>query len=189
MNIDYALEVKTKHGLKNGDAFTLSIGCYGYEMRFIGSYIEKSPYNKNQWKKVTDEEASSILHMMEDKYCKVYKKKEELGSADFFGLHQAIGVPKNALELTVEEVVDNDVIQNEEEDMVNHPSHYCDGGIETADFIEAKKLDWHLGNALKYISRAGKKHKDKEIEDLEKAVWYIERKIKNLKAEKEGVTA
>ncbi len=42
-------------------------------------------------------------------------------------------------------------------DMINRPDHYIDGGIETIDFIEAKKLDYHLGNVVKYISRAGKK--------------------------------
>ena len=65
-------------------------------------------------------------------------------------------------------------------DAVNHPSHYTDGGIETIDFIEAKKLPYHLGNAVKYISRAGKKDQNKNIEDLQKAVWYIERYIKVL---------
>ena len=65
-------------------------------------------------------------------------------------------------------------------DVVNHPSHYTDGGIETIDFIEAKKLPYHLGNAVKYISRAGKKDQNKTIEDLQKAVWYIERYIKVL---------
>ena len=62
-----------------------------------------------------------------------------------------------------------------EHDPVNHPSHYCDGGIETIDFIEAKNLPYHLGNAVKYISRAGKK--DDEVQDLKKAVWYINRYI------------
>lgn len=62
-------------------------------------------------------------------------------------------------------------------DAVNHPEHYTDGGIETIDFIEAKKLPYHLGNAVKYISRAGKKDKNKTVEDLKKAVWYIERYI------------
>jgi hypothetical protein len=66
------------------------------------------------------------------------------------------------------------------EDIVNRPSHYTDGGIETIDFIEAKKLPYHLGNAVKYISRAGKKDKGKTVEDLQKAVWYIERYIKQL---------
>ena len=69
-------------------------------------------------------------------------------------------------------------------DAVNHPSHYTDGGIETIDFIEAKKMPYHLGNAVKYISRAGKKDQNKTIEDLQKAVWYIERYIKVLEGEK-----
>ena len=65
-------------------------------------------------------------------------------------------------------------------DMVNNPSHYTDGGIETIDFIEAKKLPYHLGNAVKYISRAGKKDPEKTVEDLKKAVWYINRYISKL---------
>lgn len=67
------------------------------------------------------------------------------------------------------------------DDPVQHPAHYTDGGIEVIDYIEAKGLGYHLGNAVKYISRAGKKDPAKTIEDLEKAVWYIKRKIKLLK--------
>lgn len=66
-------------------------------------------------------------------------------------------------------------------DPVNHPSHYTDGKIEVIDFIEDKQLGFCLGNAVKYISRAGKKNPDKEIEDLEKARWYLDRHINNLK--------
>lgn len=66
-------------------------------------------------------------------------------------------------------------------DHVNHPSHYTDGKIEVIDFIEDKKLNYHRGNAIKYISRAGKKNKNKEIEDLQKAVWYLNREIDRLK--------
>jgi len=75
------------------------------------------------------------------------------------------------------------------EDPVNHPSYYADGKIEVIDYIEDKKLDYHLGTAVKYISRAGKKHergmtdKEKEIQDLQKAVWFINRKIELLKNE------
>lgn len=54
-------------------------------------------------------------------------------------------------------------------DNVNSPAHYSDGKIEVIDFIEDKKLNYHRGNVIKYISRAGKKDKTKEIEDLEKA--------------------
>jgi hypothetical protein len=65
-------------------------------------------------------------------------------------------------------------------DIINHPSHYTDGKIEVIDFIEDKQLNFHRGNAIKYIARAGKKNKEKEIEDLEKAAWYINREIQRL---------
>lgn len=63
-------------------------------------------------------------------------------------------------------------------DMVDQPPHYKDGGIETIDFIEAKKLGFNLGNAVKYISRAGKKND--ALEDLKKARWYLNREINNM---------
>lgn len=62
-------------------------------------------------------------------------------------------------------------------DNVNHPAHYTDGKIEVIDFIEDKHLGYHLGNAVKYISRAGKKDPEKTCEDLRKAVWYLNRYI------------
>ena len=67
--------------------------------------------------------------------------------------------------------------------MVNHPGHYQFGDnniYEAIKVIEAWGLDFHLGNTVKYISRAGKKNPDKEIEDLKKAMFYLDRKIKNL---------
>ena len=60
-------------------------------------------------------------------------------------------------------------------DPVNHPAHYKVGGIETIDFIEAKALGYHLGNAVKYITRAD--HKGNRLQDLQKAKWYIDRAI------------
>lgn len=67
-------------------------------------------------------------------------------------------------------------------EMVNHPNHYGgeDNTYEAIKVIEAWDLDFHLGNTVKYISRAGKKGTDKELQDLKKALWYLERKIKNL---------
>ena len=65
-------------------------------------------------------------------------------------------------------------------DNVNHPNHYANGRIEVIDFIEDKGLGFHLGNAVKYISRAGRKNPDKTVEDLRKAVWYINRQIERL---------
>jgi len=67
-------------------------------------------------------------------------------------------------------------------EMVNNPEHY--GGAtniyEAIKVIEAWDLDFHLGNTVKYISRAGKKNPEKELEDLKKASWYLQRKIDNL---------
>lgn len=71
----------------------------------------------------------------------------------------------------------------EQEDVVNHPSHYTSGKIEVIEFIEDQNLDYHLGNTIKYICRAGKKNPNTEIEDLQKAKWYLERKISNLKGD------
>lgn len=72
-------------------------------------------------------------------------------------------------------------------DAVNHPSHYTDGNIEVIEYIEDKKLGYCLGNAVKYISRAGKKDQAKEIEDLQKADWYINRRIMELEQKENAV--
>jgi len=61
-------------------------------------------------------------------------------------------------------------------DPVNHPAHYKAGGVETIDFIEAKDLNYRLGNVVKYVARAGRKATD-PIEDLKKARWYLDREI------------
>lgn len=68
--------------------------------------------------------------------------------------------------------------QQSESDEVNHPSHYTSGKIEVIDFIEDQGLGFCLGNAVKYVSRAGKKDPTKKIQDLKKAVWFLQRQIK-----------
>lgn len=60
---------------------------------------------------------------------------------------------------------------------VIHPSHYNSGNLEVWDFIAQQELNFFLGNAIKYITRAGKKNKDTYIEDLEKAVNYLNKEI------------
>lgn len=69
---------------------------------------------------------------------------------------------------------------------ITHPSHYTSGKIEVIDFITDQNLDFCLGNVIKYVSRAGKKPEEgktileKEIEDLKKARFYLDYKIKLL---------
>lgn len=58
-------------------------------------------------------------------------------------------------------------------EQVHHPPHYNQGPMEVIDLIEGFGLNFHLGNVVKYILRAP--HKGREIEDLEKAMWYLER--------------
>ncbi len=69
---------------------------------------------------------------------------------------------------------------------VNHPSHYNSGKIEVIEALEDWGLNFHRANAVKYIARAGKKDPSKEVEDLEKAKWYLTRDIERLKALAEG---
>jgi hypothetical protein len=69
-------------------------------------------------------------------------------------------------------------------EQVNHPKHYQAGEnneYETIKVIEAWDLGFCLGNTIKYISRAGKKEANKTIQDLEKALWYLNREIETLK--------
>lgn len=63
-------------------------------------------------------------------------------------------------------------------EQVDHPSHYNQGNIEVIDFIEDQRLDFTLGNAIKYICRAP--YKGKQLEDLEKARWYLDHRIQEL---------
>ena len=60
-------------------------------------------------------------------------------------------------------------------DLVNQPPHYKVGGIETIDFIEAKELNYRLGNVVKYVTRAN--HKGDRLDNLKKAQWYLNREI------------
>ena len=64
-------------------------------------------------------------------------------------------------------------------DNVNNPSHYNVGTIEVITVIEDWKLNFNLGNAIKYIGRC--EHKENKKQDLEKAKWYIEREIRKCK--------
>ena len=97
------------------------------------------------------------------------------------GIEEWLNVPcANEPENPPAEHVDLQKVSEKVCDNVNHPTHYTIGQIEVIDFIEDKELGFHLGNAVKYISRAGRKDADKTVEDLRKAVWYINRQIERL---------
>jgi len=74
------------------------------------------------------------------------------------------------------ELSEDPVISNVNDDpMVNHPSHYQGNQIEVIDVIEEFNLNFCMGNAIKYILRAD--YKENDIQDLEKALWYIQREL------------
>ena len=121
----------------------------------------------------------------------VYKLK------GFYGINVRITLPYHEVEYSIptqQFIHCFDVFKNNmtKQDRVNHPSHYtwlkdlC--GIEVIDIT--RHLDFDLGNAIKYILRSGHKeessmtNKEKEIEDLQKAIWYLSDKIKMLENEK-----
>ena len=88
-------------------------------------------------------------------------------------LKKQVAERAKTLGVTIIETIDK------QPDPVNNPVHYTKGGIETIDFIEAKKLGYNLGNVVKYITRAD--HKGNKLEDLRKAQWYLSREIAALK--------
>ena len=65
----------------------------------------------------------------------------------------------------------------EEKEMVDHPSHY-NQGIETIEYIESWSMNFNTGNVIKYVTRAG--YKNNQLEDMKKAMWYLQREIDRL---------
>ena len=82
---------------------------------------------------------------------------------------------RNFSEYTEEFERHMDYFKPKEGDMVNHPQHY-QHGIEPIDYIESHGFNFNLGNVIKYVSRAP--YKGTELQDLEKAKFYLEREIK-----------
>lgn len=70
---------------------------------------------------------------------------------------------------------------------VDHPAHYggADDPYEAIKVVEAWGLGFNLGNTVKYVARAGKKRDQPTVQDLEKAAWYLNREIENLKKERQ----
>jgi hypothetical protein len=128
-------------------------------------------------RKVTEASENLMKLVEEYKQAKATKKAEvDLSPALKFleGRAQAKKEDWKTLSITST----NAPIQGELFDAVNHPAHYKVGGIETIDFIEAKKLNYNIGNVVKYLTRAD--HKGNRKQDLEKAKWYLERELSTM---------
>ena len=126
---------------------------------------------------------------VQDIYDTRYQMKKQNKANGYAPLEMIEGVEVGGLTLTKNKEdtyrwVRNDALEEAKEqgfttevkEEVNHPPHYTVGGIETIDFIEAKQLNFNLGNVVKYLSRAGEKDSD-PLQDLQKARWYLNREI------------
>jgi hypothetical protein len=138
----------------------------------LNSYLESNP----------DAKASAVAKLFKVAVQSVYQRKAKLKSAATKDNWKAVwvGTSSKSARQKPSTLVPNAVMSMAvyADDKVNSPSHYKVGGIETIDFIEAKGLDYHLGNVVKYISRA--EFKDTKLENLKKAQWYLNRVVSNL---------
>lgn len=147
--------------------------------------------NRDKFNKMDNSELTSLLIWTSTnnrcKYC-CYETGDCYGKDCAHGIEMWLSAPcANEPENPPAKHVDLQKVADEvTHDNVNHPDHYTFGNIEVIDFIEDKKLGFHLGNAVKYISRAGRKDPARTVEDLRKATWYLNRQIERLERELDG---
>ncbi len=148
-------------------------------------YAIRNADNKKAWKTVSMSTSNkpvigqNTITMMEDDLTKLTDEQLER-MADNLGkprIRMQSTTPRDEVATEIAKRMER-AIKTHQADNVNHPSHYKAGGIETIDFIEAKQLNYHLGNVVKYITRAD--HKGNRKEDLLKAQWYLNREIAKL---------
>ena len=140
--------------------------------------------NRDKINKLDNSELAAILIWTGStgrcKFC-CYTRERCLGKSCFDSIKMWLSTPcANEPEKPSDKHVDLQKVSEKVCDNVNHPAHYTFGNIEVIDFIEDKKLGFHLGNAVKYISRAGRKDPARTVEDLRKAAWYLNRQIERL---------
>ena len=141
--------------------------------------------NRDKFNKMSNSELAAILIWTgatdRCKFC-CYTRERCLGKSCFESIKMWLNAPcaNEPENPPADKHVDLQRASGKVCDNVNHPAHYTFGNIEVIDFIEDKKLGYHLGNAVKYISRAGRKDPARTVEDLRKAAWYLNRQIERL---------
>jgi hypothetical protein len=161
---------KKKAGVKKKATLTLPKAKWG-TTHIASSNVSVKDKLKEYETKKTKEQV--------DKYWQAVGEVQKAGlsAARVAELTALAGKPKARMQSS--EPMQIDMFEPELDDLVNHPAHYKVGGIETIDFIEAKKLNYNIGNVVKYLTRAD--HKGNKLEDLRKAQWYLTREIGALK--------
>lgn len=132
--------------------------CDNCKIFWDGDYVENCPHCAKEAPKRRDTCVANLKKAVLDSACTYWTCMECGGTWDFS--KGRIPCPH---------------CKARQADTVNHPLHYNQGKFEVIDVIEDWKLDFNLGNAVKYIARA--EHKGKREEDLKKALWYLERAL------------
>lgn len=132
--------------------------------------------NDGNWKTTTSKEEKEKTE--ESSAAKKKDIKDDSRKTKKYGIATVKKVAEEELPLYEEKA-------KESKEAVNHPSHYNTGKIEVIDYIESLGLGagFNLGNAIKYLSRAGHKTGNSDKQDVEKALWYIERQRKSWEKE------
>ena len=163
--------LKKGNSIKQVAKATKSSEAYVYYVRWTDKKGKTAP-KKAKKKAVYKSERSKLIKAVFDTVKDVKAVKE---------VKQALDVIENKpTKLIVQpqyKAAALKLLDMKEADLVNRPPHYTDGGVDTLKFIEAKDLNYRLGNVVKYISRAGKKVGSDPVQDLEKARFYLEREI------------
>ena len=110
-----------------------------------------------------------------DEFNKAETLSEKVKVAEGYHFDENDMLQKSDIEAVVEEDCKH---RYSYEQSVNHPSHYNKTSLEVIDAIDIWGLDFSEGNVIKYLLRA--KHKNNAREDLEKALWYVQRLLDNL---------
>ena len=132
----------------------------------VGDRVQQSEYGKTEFKNDQfnpHDHAGEIYRIDEHESFNIYIMWNS-GRANFYSSDHL-------------ELVKLKIKTNPEKELVNSPDHYKSNGMEAIDVIEGFGLGFNLGNATKYILRCGKK--DDAIQELKKAIWYLEREISN----------
>lgn len=140
---------------------------------------------------ITDEEARRAVNTIID-YCSSTKHCSENEASMYNDGEPACAIKRfcqNHGKLDFCSMNPYTFVTAKKHDPVSHPSHYRQGGIETIDIIKAKMPPERFrgflqGNVIKYVTRAN--YKGKQLEDLKKAAWYLDRLITELEKDKEA---
>jgi Protein of unknwon function (DUF3310) len=138
---------------------------YAKDRGFPALFETDIPYELVRWAETT--------YLSSYEGLEVYRREEN----DYMPLSDYLfKSPHSELSRKTKKVSDTDP---NKVDTVNHPSHYTAyKGLEVIQLTE--QMNFNRGNAVKYISRAGLKNPETEVEDLKKAAWYINREIERL---------